>query len=218
MVRMRILALLSGATLMVAPAAAPVPDDVAAFFAESAPDALDGEDLVGDPPIIHEVFTWSPEFLAGDQEASATVSLQEWIAPLERAGTPTGTLSAYRASPSEPATLATTGANAGLSQALLLLPDDARLVHDGPQGAWFSITDDTVAALDDRGLDVLPRPLAIGAFQPQLVERYAALREQSAPAFELEDQLWLIAAGTVALVFALLATIGAVRMRRRRRR
>src|SRR5690606_38663283 len=106
---------LTTAPLAVAASAAPaaatslrgLPDDVAAFFAEQAPEALEASELRGTAGGVHEVFAWSESFLSGG-DAEPTVSLDEWIAPVERLGEPAGTITAYRPAPDEPATFAAT--------------------------------------------------------------------------------------------------------------
>ena len=229
-------ALLASAALVIAPSAAnatastpALPDDVAAFFAEQAPEVLEASELAGTAggtaaAGVHEVFAWSEAYLAGEP-GEPTASLDEWIAAVERGGEPAGTLTAYRPAPDEPAAFASTSDDAELAQALLGLPAGAQLVLDAPADAWFAIVDGIATPLDEHARADLPGgPAALDELQPTVVDRYAAMRGQTddaavgggaAPA--AGAQPWLIGAGIVAAVVGVLAAIGvAVRIRRAR--
>ncbi|SFS08087.1 hypothetical protein SAMN04487783_1048 [Agrococcus baldri] len=226
-----VLASVATAPAAAAPAATSVPglpDDVAAFFAEQAPEVLEATELHGTAAgSVHEVFAWSEAYLSG-AAGGPTVSLDEWIAPVERLGEPVGTITAYRPAPDEPATFAATSDDAELAAALLGVRSGSRLVLDAPADAWFALIDGTVTPLDEHATELLPAGRAtLEELQPSVVERYASMRAQpddvTAPVGSRTPdgsvpQPWLLGAGIAAVVIGLLAVLGLVLRARRRRR
>src|SRR5690606_20109426 len=114
-----------------------------------------------------------------------------------------------------------------LAAALLGMPSGARLVLDAPADAWFALLDGTITPLDEHAVEQLPDGRAmLEELQPSVVERYASTRAQpDEPSDRVgggdaaaSAQPWLLGAGIVAAVIALLAVLGLVVRARRRGR
>ncbi|MBK7822687.1 MAG: hypothetical protein IPJ61_16880 [Tessaracoccus sp.] len=164
-----------------------VPDDVAQVFASEALSAMHdnihatevGNDPVDYRAVVgfgrpHEVFAWSRDFLANDQDAPPTRSTNEWIAPaVLTSGDVAGTATAWRPTAGAVAETAGFDGDMELGAALEAVPEDAQVVSDPRSGAWYVIADGEVSALTQRTAAELPNPLPIRQFQAVVAAEFA---------------------------------------------
>lgn len=168
-----------------------VPEDVERAFATEVLDAmhssLDGVHLsepvdFGDVAgfgAIHEVFHWSPDFLAGKETETPNMPIHEWVAPaLWADGEVAGTARVWRPEEASPAEFAAYDDNVELGMALLSAPDDARLVQDPTIAAWYVVEDGVVTALNDKATEEAPEAMGLVDFQGILAQRHeSAIRD-----------------------------------------
>lgn len=130
--------------------ARPVPDDVAAWFAEHGSTAATtaGADLAEGDVTLGGVFPlhlWSEPVRTGAPAADPVVPREEWVATYSRDGAPAGTLVAWR--DDGEVTFASIDDHAELAAALATLPPGSPVVEEPMLGAFFTIRDGEVSTL-----------------------------------------------------------------------
>lgn len=236
--RRSLLTAVLAAVLVVLPTAthaATVPDDVAAWFREEAPEVtasaagavleLGPEDLervvVGDPVVVT---TWAPAFRAGEATSTVLVRLDRWVAPLvlppapalpaeaDSAGAvegePVGVVFARRGDAGA-VTLDGIGPETELAAHLLAGPRGAVVLDEQTEG-WFSYVDGDVAPVTAAARDVLAGEVRAEVYQPLLAERYVGRGGSAGPAPDVEEPSVQPAAWAAGVVVTLLGVVGVV--------
>ncbi|WP_299273314.1 hypothetical protein [uncultured Georgenia sp.] len=187
---------------------AAVPDDVAAWFADTAAGEVTGVEwpvdvehvTVGAPRPQHR---WSTEFLAGEATDTPVTPLEQWVAPYAGDGVPAGTVVAWREE--DAVTLAYVDDHAELGKALTDLAPDAVLVEEPMLGAYFSLVDDEVTTLIP-GFYQGPSSAPLSTFRPVLAEQLDELVAAAVPEPAPTARWWVPVVWT-GLALALLTAL-----------
>lgn len=205
--------------LAVALATAPVPDDVAAWFAEDAaatvssvgagtdPGSGRGDVTVGSP---HELHQWSREFRAGTQTGTPVTPLEQWVASYLVDGRPAGSVTAWREDGT--VTFASADDHVALGAALADLPPGAPLVHEPMLAAYFTLADGEVTTLVAGFYDGAPSA-PVDVFQDSLAEQLDGLL--GATVTEETGPRWWVPVTWGALAVAVLGGLGLAVVRQR---
>ena len=208
---------------LAAPAlAAPVPQippDVEAVFAgaalRQAQATADGSgDFTGArADRIHEVFTFSADFIDGIPTTEPVVSSGRWLAAIMRDDEVLGTVGVVKppGAPAEPNGFAD---DVAVGTALGTLADTELLIADEPNGAYYALAGRTVRPLNDWAGKVLPEPKDIDDVQKIVAGQYTLLRDQ--PADPVGPPMLPISLAVMAVVLVAVG-ITVVLLRRRDR-
>lgn len=160
--------LVLAALVVAAPAAASaasasegsVPPDVRAYVTGGALverlDDIYGENAAGDgiafdetttPGTISRVFHFTDERLAGDTSGKPTRMVNEWAVPVSVGEEPVGVAILWVNLDTESPELAEFEPDADAALALAAVPDDAQLVRNAENAAWFALAGDTLTPL-----------------------------------------------------------------------
>ncbi|WP_152192140.1 hypothetical protein [Georgenia satyanarayanai] len=177
----------------------PVPDDVAAWFAEHAAttamtagltEEADGPAAVGGVFPLHR---WSEAVRTGEPTEVPLVPREEWVAAYSRDGAPAGTLVAWRDAGG--VTLASIDDHAELAEALAALSAGSPVVEEPMLGAFFTILDEEVTTLVP-GFYEGPRTAPLVTFSETLTAQLEGMVGGAAEP-EPEGGRWLPVAGAV---------------------
>ena len=209
---------------LAAPAlAAPVPQippDVEAVFAgaalrqaQAAADGVSADFTGARADHIHEVFSFSGDFIDGIPTTEPVVSSGQWLAAIMRGDEVLGTVGVVKppGAPAEPNGFAD---DVVVGTALGTLADTELLIADEPNGAYYALAGRTVRPLNDWAGKVLPEPKDISDVQKIVAGQYTLLRDQ--PADPVGAPVLPISLAVMALVLAAIA-ITLVLLRRRDR-
>jgi len=137
-----------------------VPPDVRAYVTGGALaerlDDIYGENAAGEgidfdetttPGTISRVFHFTDERLAGDTAGKPTRMVNEWAVPVAVADEPVGVAIIWVNLETEAPELAEFEPDADAAVALAAVPDDAQLVRNAENAAWFALAGDTLTPL-----------------------------------------------------------------------
>lgn len=151
--------------VVAAPAAASasdgsVPPDVRAYVTGGGLlerlDDIYGENAAGEgiafdetttPGAISRVYLFTDERLAGDTAGKPTRMVNQWAVPVSVGEEPVGVALIWVNTETESPELAEFDPDADAAVALAAVPDDAQLVHNPENAAWFALAGDTLTPL-----------------------------------------------------------------------
>ena len=113
---------------------------------------------------VHEIFTFSPAFLAGTPTSRPVLSTQRWMGAIERGVAVLGTVDVGKPR-GGPAELSGFSSDAALGSVLLQVSAAEILIQDVPRGAFYALDGRIVRPLNRRARDTLAGPTALSAVQ-----------------------------------------------------
>ncbi len=161
-----------------------VPDDVQQLFDDGAAGWIAGDASgYGDEELaalreaksvsdVHEIFGFSPEFLAGDRTKTPLRSIDEWIAVVHGGETVLGTATVWRPD-GKKVEMAGYDGDIELGSALARVGTGI-YVEDPRTAESFVVRGDTIEALNAQATVELPYPQKLADFQAVIAERIAA--------------------------------------------
>lgn len=181
---------------------APVPDAVAAWFAEDGQTVVEGTTLAAEPEELvlghpRQVSLWTAGYIAHDAAAEPAEGIDEWLAPVigppvEEEGDPVPVGAVWAGSQDNgDIRLVAVLREPDLAGALTNLPGAVTLVHDTGLDGWFALADGEVWPLGENARTVLQGSLAVDIFQDFVHERLGEPTAAPAPLpqTEADDEL-----------------------------
>jgi hypothetical protein len=127
---------------------------------------------------IHEMYSFSSQYLSGEKTDLVVTSTQTWIAPILGPSGLLGYAGAWKQTPtSKPEEIIDASPTLGIA---INDVKNGLIVHDAPSGEWFTVAGTTVAPLNPSASCELPRSAPLSEFQATIAHRYAARKAQSA--------------------------------------
>jgi hypothetical protein len=159
---------------------------------------------------VHEIFMFSPAFLAGAPTSRPVTSTQRWMGAIERGVAVLGTVDVGKPR-GGPAELSGFSSDAALGSVLLQVSPTEILIQDAPRGAFYALDGRIVRPLNRRARDTLPGPTALSALQRTVATPGTTGREGPVRA------TWPAPAVPLAALALLLTGAGGLALARRRR-